>query len=334
MTTRRNIYKMNNTAHKWQGLIVALLYGVTSITITFFNKAVFSTYNFQASNTLTLAQGVFSIVFLIVLKNWRFLDYPDFSPETAKSLVSLSASFCGMVISGLAALKFVNVPMYSALRRLTTFIVIAGQYFMLNKTVSMAELNSVIMMVLGAVIAGWGDIEFDLYGYFLTALNCLITAAYLVLIAKKSKETGLNTFGLMFYNNLLSLPVIALLVLFTEWDLLVAYDQWSSLGFHFVFFMSALQAFALNYFVFLCSTLNSPLTTSITGQIKSILQTIVGLFTFGGVILTTSLIFGLFMSTVGGIWYGYVKYIEQTVQSKSKVDKNIVDLENNNRSKA
>ncbi len=86
--------------------------------------------------------------------------------------------------------------------------------------------------IVGALIAGWGDLTFDFYGYFLTILNCFITALYLVLIAKKSKETSLNTFGLMFYNNLLSLPVIAAIVVVTEWDTLINFPHWNSLGFH------------------------------------------------------------------------------------------------------
>jgi len=249
-------------------LIIAVGYGLTSTLITFFNKAVFDSYEFKGSNTLTLAQGIFSLLFLITLKKYNFLEFPDFSYNTASALSPLAGSFCGMVISGLAALKFVNVPMYSALRRLTTFIVIAGEYVLLNKTVPTFELYSVILMVVGAMIGGWGDLTFDLYGYFLTILNCFVTALYLILIAKKSKETGLNTFGLMFYNNLLSLPVVAIVVILTEWDVLVSYDRWGDLGFHFFFWMSAFQAFALNYFVFLCSTVNSPLTTSITGQLK------------------------------------------------------------------
>ncbi len=42
-----------------------------------------------------------------------------------------------------------DLILFSALRRLTTFIVIAGQYFWLDKTVSRDELNSVIVMVFG-----------------------------------------------------------------------------------------------------------------------------------------------------------------------------------------
>jgi hypothetical protein len=80
------------------------------------------------------------------------------------------------------------------------------------------------------MIAGWGDLTFDLYGYFLTAVNCFVTAAYLVLIAQKSQQTGLQTFGLMFYNNILSLPFMTVLML-TDWKFLKGFDKWFDIGF-------------------------------------------------------------------------------------------------------
>jgi solute carrier family 35 protein len=275
-------------------------------------------YPFQGSNTLTLGQIVFSLIFLWALKKQGAITYPDFNKDTANSLLSLSAAFLGMVISGLAALRFVNVPMYGVLRRLTTFIVIVLQYATLGKLVSAAELLSVIVMVFGAFIGGWGDLTFDAWGYFLTTLNCLLTAIYLVWIAKKSEETKLDTFGLMFYNNILSLPFILIICVLTEWDEIVSFESWFDWGFQFYFLGSSILAFLLNYFVFLTTTINSPLTTNITGQLKSLVSTLVGLFTFGGVTVTFSLALGLSVSTFGGLWYGWVKYSEKVNQIKSQ----------------
>jgi len=130
----------------------------------------------------------------------------------------------------------------------------------------------------------------------------------------------METFGLMFYNNIMSLPIVVVIVLLTEKNELMSFTKWTDIGFQMCFLMSSIQAFLLNYFMFVCSTVNSPLTTSITGQMKSILQTIFGLFTFGGVHLTPPLAAGLTMSTIGGIWYGVVKYQEQIKKSHKRTN--------------
>jgi len=231
-----NTYLNQLRNSQWFGFFVASSYGIVSIAITFFNKAVFSVYEFESSNFLTLSQAVLSIILLVAMKRLKWIEYNDFSVETAKKLGMLGVAFTWMVLTGLAALKYVNVPMYSALRRLTTFIVIVAQFLMLGKTVSTEEFLSVVAMVVGAIIASFGDLTFDMRGYILVFLNCATTAWYLVLIAKKQRETGLNSFGLMFYNNILSIPIIAILVYFSEYEDLMKFQQWGVFEFQITFF--------------------------------------------------------------------------------------------------
>ena len=50
--------------HKFYGLMVAAGYGVVSITITLFNKAVFNFYEFKFPLTLFVAQMIFSLIFV------------------------------------------------------------------------------------------------------------------------------------------------------------------------------------------------------------------------------------------------------------------------------
>lgn len=62
-------------------------------------------------------------------------------------------------------------------------------------------------------------------------VNCLFTAGYLLAIKNAKDETNLNTFGLMFYNNLFSFPLYILIVAFTELNAILAYDKWTDPGF-------------------------------------------------------------------------------------------------------
>ena len=65
-------------------LLRASLYtGVVSITITLFNKAVFSWYNFNYPNALTAAQMMFALVFLAILKVRHNAFAPVVIPERA-----------------------------------------------------------------------------------------------------------------------------------------------------------------------------------------------------------------------------------------------------------
>ena len=165
-----------------------------------------------------------------------------------------------------------------------------------------------MLMVAGAVVAYIGDMTFSFVGYALTLASAVACAGYLVCIRFTKERTRCGEFEMMFYNNLLSLPCVAVLVLIFEAKNLVHYQFWTDPGFLLCFLMSSVLAFLLNYFIFLCSTVNSPLTTSVTGQVKAILSVIIGLFFFSDVIITPILLLGLAISCIGSVYYAVIKY--------------------------
>lgn len=69
----------------------------------------------------------------------------------------------------------------------------------------------------------------------------------------------------------------------------------------------------LNYSIFLCTEKNSALTTSLIGVLKSVFQTVIGIFTFGGIKSNILNGFGLSLNLFGGILYTYVKYKENVM---------------------
>jgi hypothetical protein len=60
--------------------------GLISTSITFFNKATLSVYDFPYSNTLTLGQMLFATVALYFMKSTNIISYKDFSFSTAKAV--------------------------------------------------------------------------------------------------------------------------------------------------------------------------------------------------------------------------------------------------------
>lgn len=77
----------------------------------------------------------------------------------------------------------------------------------------------------------------------------------------------------------------------------------------------------LNYSIFLCTTTNSALTTTIVGQLKMAISTLLGMFAFGDVRFDVPLmvainVVGLCMNTAGGFWYAYLRYQEKEAQHK------------------
>lgn len=106
----------------------------------------------------------------------------------------------------------------------------------------------------------------------------LSTAAYLLLMRKLRDTTSLNEMSLLYYNNILGLPLMAgWLVLGTdELGHVFGYEHLLDPKFLLCLLFSASQAFVLNMCIFRCTSINSPLATSVTGQIKDIATTSLG----------------------------------------------------------
>ncbi|GAM22881.1 hypothetical protein SAMD00019534_060560, partial [Acytostelium subglobosum LB1] len=256
-----------------KGALAVVLYGSVSLCQTIFNKKVMTTYNFEASNLLLFCQMVVSLVILHFLKYMRVLNIQtsiDFN--IIKKLAPLSFCYIINVLLGLDSLKALNIPMYSALKRLVAVIILVMEYFILKKISPTRVILSVCVMVLGAIVAGVTDLSFNAFGYTLVLTSCFFQATYLVFVKKTARDMSTNDPAFLWY-----------------------------------FTLSIFIGFLLNFCIFFCTSVNSALTTSVTGQIKNIASTIIGAMVFKDIIIHPINILGLFINMVGSIWYSALK---------------------------
>eukprot|EP00249_Psilotum_nudum_P012568 c23858_g1_i1 orf=508-924(-) len=118
----------------------------------------------------------------------------------------------------------------------------------------------------------------------------------------------------MMYNAILSLPFLLILLFMTK-EIPVAVtlllEKMGSLGFLVMLIVSLFMGIFLNYTMFLCTMVNSALTTTIVGVLKGVGTTTLGFVLLGGVKVHGLNVTGLVINTIGGIWYSYVKYSQR-----------------------
>jgi len=250
----------------------------------------------------------------------RTLEYKQLLRILPLSLVnSLNA------ILGFAGLRLVNIPMFLVLRRIATPVVLLFEYVFMKKTSSLLVKQAIAIAVVGTLIAGSSDLTFDLFGYLYTLGNNLSTAAYLILIKMLGAQTGpdaLSSFELLFYNSSMSLPILALLAYYTgEVDEFFA--QYHPEEVRLLFMLSCIMGFVFSFVVFMCTSVNSPLATSVTGNIKDCLATLLGYLFFDDVILELVNVLGILTSLTGGMVYSYAKLKESGTlgSGSSKISK-------------
>jgi solute carrier family 35 protein len=124
-------------------------------------------------------------------------------------------------------------------------------------------------MVAGAIIAGLGDLDFNTWGYGLVLACNASTAIYLATIARIGKSTGLNSFGMMWVNTVLSTPALFLICWYQgAISTAITFHGRQGAAFAGLVGASCFLAFFLNYFVFLNTAVNSALTQTVCGNLK------------------------------------------------------------------
>jgi len=310
-------------SHRFAGLAAALAYGVSSMAITLFNKAVLSVYGFNYPQVLTLLQSIVTICSLWGLRRAGIMSFPDMTMQLAYKVAPLAMIFLFYVIVSLASLGRVNIPMFTALRRTTIVMVMLEEYYLNGTTQSRAILASTVVMVLGAIIAAMKDLTFDPVSYLLLFLTNLATSLYTVFIARVKKQNQLTAHALLFYNTALTLPVLTILALVSGEAAAAMYEfpYWSDNGFLACFFFSCTLAFGMNLAVYLSTALNGATTQSVVGQLKNFAGFILGLVLFDDYIYDPTNFAGLLIGFSGGVAYSIVQMRTSKPAAASNKDK-------------
>lgn len=288
---------------------ICVLYGATSVAITFCNKTIFTSFQFPYPCFVVLVQISICIICLLCMHVSKLIELPPFSPRLARAVFPITLCWWTYVVTGIAALNYLNIPMFATLRKCTSFIVLVLESVVLCKQAERGVWLAISGMLLGGLIAGCTDFSFSMSGYLLVFICCFATALYLVLIIKIGEHFQLDTFGLLYYNNLLSLPLMLSYLLFLSDELshLSSHPRMTDVLFWVFMLFSAAQATVLNIAIFLCTKLNSPLATTVTAQMKDFVTVAFGLFLFGDVHLNWPNLLGLSLSMVCSVIYSLIK---------------------------
>lgn len=167
------------------------------------------------------------------------------------------------------------------------------------------------------LLPGYGDLAFDLKTYVWGFTSVLFQGVYLVFVQYSAQS--LSVIDTLHINSINTLPILLLLSFSAALqDTFAAMNNFDYTNSAFVvtFSLVICMGCSLNYLLILCTSCNSALTTSITSTLKSILQTVIGMFTFGGISLNVYTISGIIINLTGAVLYSLAKYWEHQEMRK------------------
>ena len=303
------------------GFSVCVFYGCTSLLLGLLNKALLSSYNFKCIFTLLTVQKALEYILCVVSRDFfkNPFSVPRFDKDMYMSSLRMGVLMVANVAIGLWGLSIVNVPMFFCIRRLVSPTIIFYEAVFLGKMTPTDVTTAVGLIFAGTVIAGWDTLNSDLVGYSITFLNNLVTAASsssqkvfsdaAIASSVTTKET--SAWFTMYYTSLTALPLsAALAVLSGEIGMLTTFEHADKPTFWFGFCVSLFIGPLLTYSSILCTTYNSPLAMSVTGNMKDVASTVLGAIMFPGFTPTAKNVGGLSLTFVGAGAYSFIKLKE------------------------
>ncbi len=212
---------------------VCAFYITVSSSMVFVNKALSYTFNFRTINSLLFMQMIFTIFFLRTARDvLRIIDFPDLEYRRARQVIPVSFFYSLNAAVALVALRELSVPSYTMVKRLAPLFTLSLEAVLLRKRPTVAIIFALAVMAVGTVLAAKADTGSSTWGWFLGFGSCLFQALYLTFVKRSGIDTGLSSFGILYYHSILSLPFISIIVLGVgEIPKVLVYDQWFSPSF-------------------------------------------------------------------------------------------------------
>ncbi|KAI8647329.1 hypothetical protein BD408DRAFT_408392 [Parasitella parasitica] len=126
------------------------------------------------------------------------------------------------------------IPVYTIFKNLTIILIAYGEVLWFGGSVTSMVMVSFGLITLSSVIAGWHDVSSavqsmlevstaftavsstNMLGYFWMAVNCISSASFVLYMRKRIKLTNFKDFDTVYYNNLLSVPLLIIPSLLLE----------------------------------------------------------------------------------------------------------------------
>lgn len=268
---------------------------------------------------LVVIQAIVAVACVEFSKRMGWVDYPDFSLDTAKQWAPVNLFFCAMLFTGMASLMTNSVPMVTVFKNISNIMTTTGDYVFFGNKPETLVMAAFGVMLLGAVAAAWNDISLTVNGLFWMLANCASTAGYVLYMKHATQHVKLSKFGMVFYNNVLcTLFLLPVAFFMGQVKLMVHTDEIHTLDYAFKNFFAGFVGFFLNFASLNCVQSTGPTTYAIVGSLNKIPVAFLGYMLFDSVIDFDTWCY-IAVSMCGGFLYSYAKI--QSSRKKGSVGK-------------
>ncbi|KAG9459583.1 hypothetical protein H6P81_004091 [Aristolochia fimbriata] len=308
-------------------------YALCSSLLAVINKYAITQFNFPG--LLTALQYLTSVLGVWVLGKLKLLHHDPFTFDTAKKFFPAAFVFYLAIFTNTNLLRHANVDTFIVFRSLTPLLVaIADTLFRKQPLPSKLTFLSLVIILGGAIGYVMTDSAFTLMAYSWAFAYLITITTEMVYIKHMVTNLGLNTWGFVLYNNLLSLMIAPVFWFLTgEYvDVFSAAEsdvsKWVGQTAFLAVALSCLFGLLISFFGFAARKAISATAFTVTGVVNKFLTVAINVLIWDKHASPVGLVCLLF-TIVGGILYQ--QSVTGAVSSSSKESGAPKAMDNGNR---
>ncbi|KAJ7050566.1 UAA transporter [Mycena amicta] len=321
-------------------------YCLASISMTVINKFVVSGAHFSMTFLLLAIQSIVCVTCVSLFKMAGKIMFRDFDMKDAKAWFFVSFMLVNVIYTGSKSLQYLSIPVYTIFKNLTIILIAYGEVIWFGGRVTSLTLVSFVFMVISSAIAAWSDVAGALadsmpsessgisatslqamrgvvqnlnIGYFWMLVNCLSSAAYVLSMRKRIKSTGFSDWDSMFYNNLLSIPLLVVFsILLEDWgieNLSVNFPPQTRQVLLSAIAISGAAAVGISYTTAWCVRATSSTTYSMVGALNKLPVAASGMLFFGDPV-TFGSVSAVGLGFFAGLVYAVAKNNQKSTETR------------------
>ncbi|OWM65988.1 GDP-fucose transporter 1 [Punica granatum] len=272
---------MSSIRFTTSGLVIG--YALSSSLLAVINKYAITLFNFPG--LLTALQYLTSALGVWILGKLGFLHHDAFTIETAKKFLPAAFVFYLAIFTNTNLLRHANVDTFIVFRSLTPLLVaIADTAFRKQPCPSKLTFTSLLIILGGAIGYVATDSAFTLTAYSWAVAYLITITTEMVYIKHMVMSLGLNTWGFVLYNNLLSLMMAPVFWILTgEYSEVFAAlganaGNWFSFDSFIAVSLSCLFGLLISFFGFAARKAISATAFTVTGVVNKFLTVVINVF--------------------------------------------------------
>jgi GDP-mannose transporter len=288
-------HKQQQHPHRTLGiptvLFAGMCYCAASGSMVLLNKHALNpkSFGFTAPNALLCFQCALAAFLVKMCELAGVIKLQPLKRDLVQVWFPVNLIFVGMIGSSFYALQHVGVAMVTVWKNVSNFVTAVCDVTIYKKTYSGQVWATLFLMLLSAMVGAYTDINFTWSGYGWQIANCGFTSAYALYLRsvmdKVSEHTTnkqkMDEFSMVYYNNLLSIPpILVLMFFFGEHRGLLAQPALQNPMFLLVALVGGLIGFGISFSALWFLSQTTATIYSLVGALNKIPVAIVGILAF------------------------------------------------------